>query len=66
MRPLSDREITVDLLVSLLYKCCSHQIFREPFVPAGFRTDTGSNLVSDEMENYLEEMEIVHHCNIPL
>ena len=34
-------------------------------VPAGLRTDNGSNLVSEEMEKYLEEMGIVHHHNTP-
>lgn len=34
-------------------------------VPAGLRTDNGSNLVSEEMEKYLEEMGIVHHRNTP-
>ena len=35
-------------------------------VVAGLRTDNGSNLVSEEMEKYLEEMGIVHHYNTPL
>ena len=34
-------------------------------VPAGLRTDNGSNLVSEEMEKYLEEIGIVHHHNTP-
>ena len=34
-------------------------------VPAGLRNDNGSNLVSEEMEKYLEEMGIVHHRNTP-
>ena len=31
-----------------------------------YNRDNGSNLVSEEMEKYLEEMGIVHHCNTPL
>ena len=35
-------------------------------MPAGLKTDNGSNLVPEGMEKYLEEMGIVHHCNTPL
>ena len=37
-------------------------------VPVGLRTDNGSNLVSEEMEKYLEETGIVHrnHHTTPL
>ena len=34
-------------------------------MPAGLRTDNGSNRVSEEIENYLEEMGTVHR-NTPL
>ena len=45
---------------------CLDSHFARYGVPAGLRTDNGSNLVSSEMEKYLEEMGIVHHCNTPL
>lgn len=35
-------------------------------VPVGLITDNGSNLVSEEMEKYLEEMGTVHHHTTPL
>ena len=35
-------------------------------VLAGSRTNNGSNLVSEEIEKYLEETGIMHHCNTPL
>ena len=46
-------------------KCLDNHFARHG-MPAGLRTDNGSNLVSEEMEKYLEEMGIVHHYNTPL
>ena len=45
---------------------CLDNHFARYGVPVGLRTDNGFNLVSEEMEKYLEEMGIVHHCNTPL
>jgi len=45
---------------------CLDSHFARYGVPAGLRTDNGSNLLSEETEKYLEEMGIVHHCNTPL
>ena len=45
---------------------CLDSHFARYGVPAGLRTDNGSNLVSEEMQKYLEEKGIVHHCNTPL
>ena len=63
------RWMEVDLLRSTtsaaVIKCLDSHFARYG-VPAGLRTDNGSNLVSDEMEKYLEEMGIVHHYNTPL
>jgi len=44
---------------------CLDSHFARYGVPVGLRTDNGSNLVSEEMENYLEEMGIVDR-NTPL
>ena len=63
------RWMEVDVLRSTtsaaVIKCLDSHFVRYG-VPAGLRTDNGSNLVSEEMEKYLEEMGIVHHCNTPL
>ena len=63
------RWMEVDVLCSTtsaaVIKCLDSHFARYG-VPAGLRTDNGSNLVSSEMEKYLEEMGIVHHCNTPL
>ena len=45
---------------------CLDSHFARYGVPLGLRTDDGPNFVSEEMENYLEEMGIVHHRNTPL
>ena len=50
---------------AVVIKCLDNHFARYG-VPAGLRTDNGSNLVSEEMEKYLEEMGIVHHYNTPL
>ena len=63
------RWMEVDVLRSttsaVVIKCLDNHFARYG-VPAGLRTDNGSNLVSEEMEKYLEEMGIVHHYNTPL
>ena len=63
------RWMEVDVLRSTtsaaVIKCLDNHFARYG-VPAGLRTDNGSNLVSEEVEKYLEEMGIVHHCNTPL
>lgn len=53
---------------SLYYKCCSHQMLRQLFFKVWCASwfKNCSNLVSEEMEKYLEEIGIVHHCNTPL
>ena len=48
-----------------IIKCLDNHFARHG-VPVGLRTDNGSNLVSEEMEKYLEEMGIVHHHTTPL
>lgn len=62
------RWMEVDVLRSttsaVVIKCLDNHFARYG-VPAGLRTDNGSNLVSEEMEKYLEEMGIVHHYNTP-
>ena len=40
---------------------CLDSHFARYGVPVGLRTDNGSNLVTEDMEKYLEEMGIVHH-----
>ena len=45
---------------------CLDNHFARYGVPAGLRTDHGSNFVSEEREKYLEEMGIAHHYNTPL
>ena len=63
------RWMEVDVLRSTtsaaIIKCLDGHFARYG-VPAGLRTDNGSNLVSEEMEKYLEETGIVHHYNSPL
>ena len=63
------RWMEVDVLLcttsAAIIKCLDSHFARYG-VPVGLRTDNGSNLVSEEMENYLEEMSIVHHRNTPL
>ena len=63
------RWMEVDVLRSTtsaaVIKCLDNHFARYG-IPAGLRTDNGSNLVSEEMEKYLEEMGIVHHYNTPL
>jgi len=44
---------------------CLDSHFARYGVPVGLRTDNGSNLVSEAMEKYLEEMGTVHR-NKPL
>ena len=65
----SSRWMEVDVLRSTtsaaVIKCLDSHFARYGG-PAGLRTDNGSNLVSEEMEKYLEEMGIVHHYNTPL
>ena len=48
-----------------IIKCLDNHFARYG-TPVGLRTDNGPNLVSDEMEKYLEEMGIVHHHTTPL
>ena len=50
---------------AVIITCLDHHFARYG-VPVGFKTDKGSNLVSEEMENYLEELGIVYHRNTPL
>ena len=45
---------------------CLDSHFARYGVPVALRTDNGSNLVLEEIENYLEEMGIRHHRNTPL
>ena len=63
------RWMEVDVLRSTtsaaIIKCLDSHFARYG-LPTGLRTDNGSNLVSEEMEKYLEEMGIVHHYNTPL
>ena len=63
------RWIEVDAIYSTtsatIIKCLDSH-FARYVVPVGLRTDNGSNLVSEEMEKYLEEMGIIHHHTTPL
>lgn len=43
-----------------IIKCLDNHFARYG-VPVGLRTENGSNLALEEMEKYLEEMDIVHH-----
>jgi len=63
------RWMEVDVLRSTtsgtIIKCLDGHFARYG-VPAGLRTDNGSNLVSEESEKYLEEIGTVHPYNTPL
>jgi len=62
------RWMEVDVLRSTISAAvikCLDSHFASYGVPAGLRTDNSSNLVSEEMEKYLEEMGIVHYRNTP-
>ena len=63
------RWMEVDVIYSTtsatIIKCLDSHFARYG-VPVGLRTDNGSNLVSEEMEKYLEEMGIIHHHTTPL
>ena len=45
---------------------CLDKHFARFGVPDGLRTDNGPNLVSKEMESYLEEMDVAHRHTTPL
>ena len=63
------RWMEVDVICSTtsatIIKCLDSHFARYGVV-VGLRTDNGSNLVSEEMEKYLEEMGIIHHHTTPM
>ena len=50
---------------AITIKCLDHHFARFG-IPDGLRTDSGPNLVSKEMESYLEEMGVAHRHTTPL
>lgn len=50
---------------SVIIKCLEHHFTRHG-IPETLRTDNGSNLVSHEMEEFLDELGIKHKRTIPL
>ena len=63
------RSIAVDVVrntSSIAIIKCLEKHFTRHGIPETLRTDNGSNLVSHEMEEFLDELEIKHKRTIPL